>query len=370
MKILYVNTVKTELNGITNAIVNLISGFRKYGSNDMIDFVSINSPSPEYIKMLKDYGVRLFVFDRNAHPIKYFFSIKRHIKKEKYDVVHIHGNSHTMAVETLAAKLGHAKLVIAHGQNSMAKHMFIHKLLTPIFNLTTDIGLACSELAGVFLFGRKKKYNVVYNGIDFDKFAFNDEKRKSQRVKLGFNEECFVLGNVARLSQEKNQIFLLDLLQELIRINDKYRLVLLGDGPDKDALVSEINKRKLNNFVHMVGFALSTDYLDSFDLLLMPSIFEGLPVSLIEAQANGLSCICSSNITRTASINNMITYISINENDSLNKWINCILEKENEVSVNNRRPDLKNSDFNIAVETRKMIDLYTSGIIDKKAYHE
>lgn len=355
MKVLYINTVPTGMNGITNAIFGLIEVLSK-GDNIKIGYVSINDIDDSHATILKENHIDYYVL-RRERPLSYLAKLKRIIKDEGYDIVHAHGNSHTIFLEMYAGKKGKCKKTIAHGQNSFSTHPIIHWILTPFFNRYTDVRLACSKVAGDFLFG-KKKYTVIRNGITVDKFSFDSTKRNSKRKDLSIGEDTFLFGNIARISKEKNIFFLVDVLSDLLLKGKKASLIIIGDGPQRKELEEKITNLGLNDNVIITGFVSSYDYLDALDLVTMPSFFEGLPISLIEAQANGLKCICSVNVTREANIDNMVTYLDIGEG-SIEKWSSTIsefIEKKN----SRQTIDMAGSAFNIDNEATLLLDIYSN----------
>lgn len=308
MKLLLINTNSTSYNGVTNAIFNLLEAME--GKNIDIDYLSINDPEDKYKRIIKNKWGNLYVFPRNTRPIKYFFELSRLIKNNKYDIVHVHGNSHTLSLEMLAAKIAGCKIRIAHGQNSTCYNLKLHKILTPIFNATCNYGFACSQNAGDFLFG-EKEFIVLRNGINMKKYAFDIEKREEIRKRLGYTNNCIVVGNVAAMRKEKNQLFLIDVFNYLYRNNNNYRMILVGDGPDRTEIEENITELGLNDVIHLTGFADDSIYLSAMDMIVMPSVFEGLPISLIEEQTNGLVCFVSENITKEIDTTKKNIFISL-----------------------------------------------------------
>lgn len=308
MKILIVNTVPTGFNGITNAIFNLLEALN--GKDLIIDFVAIQEPEKKYRDIIEKKWGSFYVFPRNNRPFEYYRKLKKLISSKKYDLVHVHGNSHTMALEMLAAKKAGCHVRIAHGQNSTCYHLTMHKFLTPLFKITCNYGFVVSKGGGDFLFGNMP-HIVLYNGIDMGKFAYNEEKRKIIRESLGYDDGCIVIGNVAGMKKEKNQLFLIDVFSKLYEKNRNYRLLLIGDGEDREKIEERIQLLNLVDVIHLTGFADDSIYLSAMDLVIMPSLFEGIPISLIEEQTNGLVCFVSENITKEIDITGKNVFISL-----------------------------------------------------------
>lgn len=318
MKLLLINTIPTGFNGITNAIFNLLSALQ--GKEIEIDFVTTKEPEKTFRDIIENNWGNIHIFPRDERPVLYFRSLYRLIKQNKYDIVHTHGNSHTMALEMLAAKMAGCRVRISHGQNSTCYHLNLHRILTPLFKATCNYGFACSRNAGEFLF-RDMPFTVLKNGIDMKKFIFDERNREKIRKELNM-EECIVIGNVAAMRREKNQLFLIDVFSELYKTDKRYRMILVGDGKDRKLIEEKIEGLGLSAAVHLTGFADDAIYLSAMDAIVMPSVFEGLPVSLIEEQTNGLRCFISENITKEIDTTGENIFISLEKTAS--EWADII----------------------------------------------
>ena len=361
MKVLIINTVSTGFNGITNAIFTMLDALR--GQDILIDYITNEGAEQKFIDNFSSNWGNLYILSRN-HVVTYFLYL---IKKNKYDIVHVHGNSHTLSLEMLAAMLAGCKVRIAHGHNSMCYHKILHKLLSPFFYLSCNYGFACSNDTGKFLFGNHIKYHVLYNGIELNKFRFDLIKRLEIRKKNGF-EDSIVIGNIAAMRPEKNRSFLIVVFSELLRMNQSYRLLLVGDGKDRPFLEEKVKKLNLSEYVFFTGFVDVSEYLSAMDLIVMPSLFEGLPISLIEEQTNGLPCVVSTCITREVDVTNKVHFISLNKTKS--EWATYISNLQidrNSVSANKSYELVKQNGFDITDEANWLINFYSAAIeLDSK----
>ncbi len=321
MRVLIINTVPTGRNGITNVIFNLL----QYMPSIEADYVSINLPQDRYVGKIKKNNGNVFIINRNLRKIfSYIKSLKNYIKNGNYDIVHIHGNSHTVAVELVAAKLGGCKTRIVHAHSTKCNSLFTHKILTPIFNILCTHRLACGVDAGRFMYG-KHYFRVVNNGIDTGRFSFRPDDRIAIREKYDVSKK-FVIGHVGGFVEEKNQAFLLDVVYRLRELDDRYCLMLIGEGALMCSVKEKAVRLGIENAVMFVG---GTDnvpqYLSAMDLIMMPSLFEGLPLTLIEEQANGLNCLVSDNITKEVDKTGNVSFLSL---ESINEWIDRTLSME------------------------------------------
>lgn len=191
----------------------------------------------------------------------------------------------------------------------------------------TDYCFACSALAGVSVFGKKQtdegKVKIIYNAIDAKKYAYQPEKRKLMREKLEV-EGKLVLGHVGRFAAPKNHPYLIEIFASLCSMREDAVLVLLGDGPDRSAIEEKCKELGVREKVLFMGNCKQPeDYYQAFDIFLLPSLYEGLPGVLVEAQAAGLRCLVSDNVTREAQATDLVTYLDIGKPAST--WADAIL---------------------------------------------
>ena len=309
MKVLLIATTKFELDGITNVIMNY---YRSIDKKDIeFDFVVPNEINDSLKSEIQSNSSNVYVLKgRMKKPFKYINELSKIIKNNEYDVVHAHGNSHTLALEMIAAKKGKAKVRIPHSHNSTCKYKTIHKLLTYSFNKNYTLGFACGEKAGKWLYGNKP-FIVINNGINIEKFQYNETVRNEIRKKYGF-ENCKVVLHIGHFTYQKNHEYLIDIFSELFKTNKNYRLFLLGDGPLKKEVQEKVNRLKLNNVIIFTGKTPDAHkFLQAADLFLMPSRYEGLPLTLIEAQSAGLPCFVSSNVSKEAALTDLVKFIDL-----------------------------------------------------------
>lgn len=170
--------------------------------------------------------------------------------------------------------------------------------------------LACSEDAGKWMFGNRK-YTVINNGIDPEKFRYREAARKAVREQYGFGSKLLV-GIVGRLSAQKNPAFTLKILEALFRLEPSAYAVFAGDGPLRRETMEEAERAGIRNRIEFPGTVENVaEWMSAMDVLLMPSLFEGLPFALIEAQASGLPCVVSSTITRDADLTGLVRFIGL-----------------------------------------------------------
>ena len=193
----------------------------------------------------------------------------------------------------------------------------------------TDYCFACSALAGASVFGKKQtdegKVKIIYNAIDAEKYIYQPEKRKLMRKKLEV-EGKLVLGHVGRFAPPKNHSYLIEIFASLCGMREDVVLILLGDGPDRSAIEEKCSELGVREKVLFMGNCKQPeDYYQAFDIFLLPSLYEGLPGVLVEAQAAGLRCLVSDDVTREAQATDLVTYLDIEKPASV--WADEILKQ-------------------------------------------
>ena len=323
MRILMINTVPMERNGITNVICNIIENIDH--GDIIIDCVAINSPDSRYKNLLEIYGGEIYVIpNRLSKPHIYVKKLAELIRQNKYDAVHAHGNSHTLALEMMAAKMAGCPFRIAHSHNTTCKYKFVDKIMTPLFELLCTDRIACGIEAGKWLFG-KKEFWVLNNGIDIEKFRFNHEARESIRRNYHSDDDTLLIGHVGEFNDFKNQEFLVSIFAEIIK-KRKACLLLVGIGPRQEIIRNKVNELEINKNVIFVGVVDNVnDYLSAIDIIVMPSLHEGLPLTLVEEQASGLVCYVSDCITSEVNITGNVYFIPINIGEK--EWADAIIGK-------------------------------------------
>lgn len=183
---------------------------------------------------------------------------------------------------------------------------------------TADYLFACSDKAGKWLYGEKAtkqaNYRMIPNGVNLKRFAFCEEKRQQMRQELGIAKDTFVLGHIGRITAPKNHQFLAELFAEYHKENPNSRLLLIGNGELFETVQQQCVQLGISDAVIMVGSKTNTeDYYQAMDVFVFPSLWEGLPVSVVEAQANGLPCLLSDVITHDVDLTDQVKYLSLTD---------------------------------------------------------
>lgn len=319
-KVFVISTVGLIYDGITSVIVSYLHSMNL---QDLDVYVAGTIDVKLSIrKQLESIGCKVVDFpNRRNETIKYTLALIKFIRKNHIDIVHAHGNSGTLAIEMGAAWFGGCKKRIAHSHNTKCDQVKADKILRPFFNMLYTDALACGEEAGRWLFG-KKRFTVLQNGRDIDLFSFNEKKREEVRKEYNLSDQL-AIGNVGGFVEQKNHKFLLEIYKEILKIKPSAKLFMIGDGPLREDI-----EKKAHNISENIIFTGPTDrvadLLQAMDGMILPSIFEGLPLVAVEWQMNGLPCILSDTITRDCAFMDNIAFISLYEDAE--KWATTIIK--------------------------------------------
>lgn len=293
--------------------------------------------------------------------------IRKIFKNNNFDIVHCHGNKSSL-LGIIFGKLYGVKVRIVHAHMTEEVVVYFKKIYKKFTQIiiklfATDL-FACGRDAGNYLFG-KQKFTIIHNAIDLEKFLYNAEIRKEYRDDLGMNNEI-LLGNVARFAVQKNHSFLIEVFYELLKINPNYKLVLIGEGDLKKSIEEKCEILKISDkIIFIKNTNHINEFMNSFDIGILPSLYEGLPVVAIEMQASGLPVVCSNTITNEVNITGKINYLDLSL--SAKYWANTIstIQLNNAMLRNKQNEDMHNSNYDIKVQAHRLEKLY-EGFMNEK----
>lgn len=297
------------------------------------------------------------------NPLKNIYQIYKIIKDNNYQIVH--SNMNTLSVFSLfAAWLAGAKVRILHNHSTAVKSEKLRSamkyILRPFAPIFANRYMACSKLAGEWMYGRRKmqsgEIKVLNNAIDVDAFAYNEELRKKLRHDLDIDEDTLVIGHVGRFMYQKNHDFLIDIFNEIHKQKSNSLLLLIGDGPLRQSIEEKVKNYNLQDSVIFLGLRKDVkDLYNVMDVFVLPSWYEGLPVVSVEAQANGLPCFVSDKVSKECYLSSSMYFISLNKNADV--WSKEILNSK--LTRNkNAKQELTANNFEIKNETEKLINIY------------
>lgn len=269
----------------------------------------------EFKAKLDDLGVKTHSLPNKKLTIKYMHEIWKLAKQEKYDFVYIHGNSSMMLIEAMPSKIAGAK-IITHCHNTKSNYPLINKMFKPVFNLCVDKKIGCSMLASEWAYSGKNVITIK-NGVNIEKFQFDNVARNSVRKYLGW-ESNTIIGHIGRFIDQKNHERLLEIFEYMYRRNSNYRLLLIGDGELRSNIEGKISDKKLDNIVKIVEYTDTPEqFMSAMDIMVIPSLFEGLCLVAIEAQANGLPVLIDTYFSEETSATDICERIDLSEKNDV-----------------------------------------------------
>lgn len=345
-----------EQGGTEAVVLNYVNNIQ---SNDIsFEFLIVyNEHEGYYEKMLISRGFKIHKLKNSPQKyFKHFQELKNFFSTHKYDIVHIHSMSSLRYVIAKAAKKAGIKKVIFHSHTSdNGSHKILHALARGRIAKWCDYKFACSNAAGKFMY--KEKYYLLHNAIDVENFAFDKYARFELRKKYGITENKIVVGSIGRLETVKNHAFLIDLLSQSGDLN--LVVFIIGNGTQYEALQQLAHQKRVHDkfiCIEPVGSYVNK-YYSMFDIFAMPSMYEGLSVAMVEAQANGLPVIASEKISTENKLAPNVVYLPINENfQSFELWLKNI-----KLMFADRRDNqecIKAAGYNIKTEAKKLEYFY------------
>lgn len=287
------------------------------------------------------------------------------VNHSEYQVVHSHMNAMSGLI-LQSAKKQRVPIRIAHSHsakygNSLSEKAYKKFVSLAIPSVATHF-FSCSQLAGNSLFGKKIASNEmvhIKNGVDLKRFAYKKEIRNKIRRELEVNEETYIVGHVGRFQQMKNHDFLVDVFAEFHKENPNSVLVLVGEGILKQKVEQKVKELNLNKVVHFLGVRDDVhEVMQAFNVLVLPSLYEGLPVTLVEAQAIGIKCIISDAVTMDVDLGlGLVKFISLS--DPLSNWVDEISKKSQ--IINSHEKIIQNG-YDIVTTSNWLENFYSNEI--------
>ena len=332
--------------GVEAVVLNYYQNINR--ENIQFDFIIDSDSTVVPDELITGLGGRIYRISPYQHLRSYQRDLTALFKKNKYLIVHSHINAISVFPLRIAKKCG-IPIRLAHNHSTAAPgetsknvlksilRLFSKKYPTPYMAPTRD--------AGEWLFGSEIADNELYilkNAVDVELFSYNKNIREEMRNKLGYRSDNIVIGNIGRMVWQKNQKFVIDVFNELQKINKNYRLVLIGDGSLKNSLMHQCQELGIEKLVTFIKNSNQiAGYYQAMDCFLFPSNYEGLGMVAIEAQIAGLPVIASTQVPLDAKICNKFKLIELKE--EINVWVYYI---EQYISLNDRKDNEKEAEKN------------------------
>ncbi len=353
--------------GIENYLMNML---REFNHDELqVDFLYSTEEIGPFDEEILSYGGRIFRVPRTGTSIS---KIRRHSKavrqvlKEHPEIttVHIHANTAIGCIDARVAKKMKVPQIIVHSHNNSCNGLrskILHVVSKAYIRGCSTKNFCCSDAAGKWMFGRNGKYSVAPNAIYLSKYKFNEECRNELRAANGWSD-CKVIGHIGRMTVQKNHKLILDTFNDIYKEHPEARLLLIGDGELKDTVGAQIVEYGLQSAVTIVS---QTDkiheYLMAMDMFLFPSVWEGLGIVLVEAQAAGLPCLVSEAICEEVRVTDLVKVCLLSDDSKI--WAQRaweLLSKENDRGSGKYTEQLTEARYEVSTAAAQLADVYMS----------
>lgn len=366
-------------NNIQKRILHVVSCMDRAGQETLImnlyrnidrsrfqfDFLCTVEKKGEYDDEIRSLGGKIHYLPESSIKIPHLHNIGTILNYKsffnchpEYQTVHFHNyHAYSVLIQVIGSKLGKVKNIIVHSHNNNAPNPRIHNIAKPLLKPFKITRLACSVSAGKWMYG-DSSFEVLKNGIESEKYIYSSEQRSDIRKELKITENEKLICHIGRFNYQKNHKFLLNVFKELLSIDDNYKLLLIGKGELENEIKDLSKSLGLSEKVIFAGSRSDIPkILSASDVLFFPSIFEGLGIVMIEAQANSLPIVCSDVIPSEAILCNDVKRLSL-KNNSLKDWANAVINEANSDRKLNGLALVRHSGFDILNSAKKIMSIY------------
>lgn len=349
-----------QQGGLENLIMNIYRNIDR--TKVQFDFLVHYKKEFFFDKEIEKLGGKIYRFSvrEDNNFIKYYKDLCDFFKEHsgEYRVVHGHMASLAFIYLRIAKKYNiPVRIIHSHGTSHLKNIKGYLKYFT--FKMADKYAtdrFACSTEAGKYLFG-VKNFKIINNAIDMDKFKYNESLRRTKRNELQL-EDKFVIGHIGRFNLQKNHKYLIKFFSNIVKKNHNARLLLIGIGEELENIKDFVRKLNISDYVFFLGQRNDVcELYQAMDVFCMPSKFEGLPLTGIEAQVSGLPCVFSDQITREVKISNNCIFLPLDEDTK--KWEECVETVNNKII--NRLSEyqkMKETNYNIKILSKNVEGLY------------
>ena len=354
-------------NATTGGVISCVLNFYRHIDRTRFAFDFYSYGPSKFDEEIKALGGNVFYVPKAIRPLSHLLKLKKLLKEGGYDIVHAHLTTLSV-VSLLAAKQAKVKLRVCHSHSTTHRGeptKIIKDCLRPFSKTFATHTAGCSEYSIRWLYGKEtaKKSFLLHNAIDLEKFTPNAELRERTRRTLGV-ENDFVFGSIGRFVYQKNYKFLIDAFALYAHDNPHGKLLLVGDGDEKDAIMKRIADYDLKERVIILNEISDVQkYYSAFDGFLLPSRYEGLPLVAVEAQAMNVPCILSKEITHEADVGGIYCFLDIS---SAKTWADAMQQLFVEHPTYDVHDSLIGSNFDIANETHRLEEFYQNLVQPQK----
>ena len=350
-----------DMGGIENFIMNIYRNIDR--TKVQFDFLIHQEEKQVFEDEILSLGGKIYRIPsiRKSGYFKYKKNLRKFFNNSSYKAVHSHYNELSGIILKVAKQCGiqsrisHSHIAYPNYPNIILR--LFGDYLRILLKKSSNLKFACSKLAGEWLYGKNNDFKVINNGIEPLNYKYNLDKSEIKRKELRLNDNNIVIGHVGRLNRQKNHKFLIEIFSKLVKINNNYKLFLVGIGELEKEIKEQIRNLNLENNVKLLGVRKDVnELLQAFDIFLFPSLYEGLPVTLVEAQGAGLKCFISDSVTREIDLECGLTeFISLNKPSK--EWAE-IIDKNREYKRKDTVEALRSHGYDMTQNAKELEDLY------------
>lgn len=320
------------------------------------DFLVHTNKKNDFDEEIYELGGKIYnVPPRNKSLLVNRKALDNFFRTHNYKIIHHHSSSLSYIEPLIFAKKHNVPIRIIHGHSTKEGgkfiHSFIHRWHQLFINSYATHFFSCSSQVEKWMYGKKiklvdkNKVKIINNGISTRNYSYSEVVRNKIRNELNIKDK-FVIGHVGRFSYPKNHIFLLEVFKEVCKLEPNSILLLVGDGELRQKVEDKINELNLNDKVILTGKRNDVSvFLQAMDVFIFPSIYEGLPVTLIEAQSVGLPCLTSSNVSNEVKITDNLFFIDLAS--PVSTWVDKVMEIKMSYVRTNKSDDVIKAGYDI-----------------------
>lgn len=355
MKKYLVFGISTQFGGVESFLLNYIG--EMMDSENRFEFILFEKVprffEESYLSKCKYY----IVPTRTKHPMEYRRKLSEIVKNGNYDILWY--NACTLSDITLV-KIANkyrvpCRIIHSHSSANMGSKLvgILHNIHKRNIEKYITEAFACSAEAGGFMFPKKvNNITIINNAIQAQKYEYNEKVRKKVRDELKIENEILI-GHVGRFHQTKNHVLIIKIFAEILKLNPSAKLVLVGDGNTKENIIQLAKEEKVFDNIYFLGKRMDVnELLQGMDIFLFPSLFEGLAISLVEAQAADLPCVISDTISKSTILTEKIVALSLD--DAPEKWAKVVLEYTGKWKRKDRLALIEEKGFDIKENAGKL----------------
>jgi glycosyltransferase involved in cell wall biosynthesis len=352
---------KMDFGGVQSMIMNYYRNIDR--KKVQFDFIVQGKEEGFYDNEIRSLGGSIYYVKSIKNLICYYIDIYKVLKQNDYKIVHVHQNFANIH-GLLLSLINGVPNRISHSHNSYPESSLFRRLIKKIIQYTINKlstnKFACSIIAADWLYGERQRANgnisVINNAIDTKKFIFEDLTRQRKRLELNVSDKILI-GHIGNFSEQKNHEFLIDIFYEIYKIQTKAHLILVGQGELEGKVKRKVESMGLTGHVSFLGKRSDiNELLNAFDIFLFPSLYEGLPVVIVEAQSTGLKCIISDEISKEIAISSLVTFVELGRPAS--EWAKLVLDKLENYSRGDMEYVIQENGYDIFQESKKLQDFY------------